>query len=162
MREEFSFKQPATGRNLEAAAEIGACNAVSLHVRRGDYAADPVVMAMHGVCSLDYYARAVEYVLERVSKPVFFLFSDDPDWVRDHLKVRGSMRVVDQNGPDSGSEDLRLMVQCKHHIIANSTFSWWGAWLNANPDKLVIAPKRWFADGSLNTSDLLPTNWVKM
>ena len=162
VREEFSFKQSATGRNAEVAAEIAACNAVSLHVRRGDYAADPVVMSMHGVCSLDYYDRAVEYALERISDPVFFLFSDDPDWVRDHLKVRGSVRVVDHNGPDSGCEDLRLMSQCEHHIIANSTFSWWGAWLNPNPNKVVIAPKRWFADESLDTSDLLPASWVKL
>ena len=144
------------------AAEIAACNAVSLHVRRGDYAADPVVTSMHGLCPLDYYDRAVEYVLGRVSDPAFFLFSDDPDWVREHLKLRGSVSVVDHNGPDSGSEDLRLMSLCRHHIIANSTFSWWGAWLDPRPDKLVIAPKRWFADESLDTSDLLPAGWVKL
>ena len=112
VRRECSFKQPSSGRNSEVAAEISACNAVSLHVRRGDYAADPVTMAMHGVCPLDYYYRAVEYVVKRVSDPAFFLFSDDPDWVRDHLKVHGSVRVVDHNGTDSGCEDLRLISQC--------------------------------------------------
>jgi hypothetical protein len=162
VRGELSFKQPAAGRNAEVAAEISTCNAVSLHVRRGDYAADPVVMSMHGVCPLDYYYRAVEYVVERVSDPVFFLFSDDPDWVRDHLKLHGSVRAVDHNGPDSGCEDLRLISQCDHQIIANSTFSWWGAWLNPNPHKIVVAPNQWFADESLDTSDLLPASWVKL
>jgi hypothetical protein len=162
VRREFSFKRSAGGRNAEVAAEIAACNSVSLHVRRGDYATDPVVMAMHGVCSLDYYDRAVEYIVERVSDPVFFLFSDDPDWVREQLKVHGSVRVVDHNGPDAGCEDLRLMGQCNHHIIANSTFSWWGAWLNLNPDKIIVAPKQWFADESLDTTDLLPASWVKL
>jgi hypothetical protein len=162
VREEFSLKQCAAGRNAEMAAEIAGCNAVSLHVRRGDYAADSVVMATHGVCPLDYYDRAVDYVVERVSNPAFFVFSDDPDWVREHLELRGSVEVVDHNGPDACSEDLRLMSRCVHHIIANSTFSWWGAWLNSSPDKIVVAPSRWFADDSLNTSDLLPASWVKL
>jgi hypothetical protein len=162
VREEFSFKQPAAGKNVDVAAEISACNAVSLHVRRGDYAADAVAMSTHGVCPLDYYYRAVEYVTERVSEPVFFLFSDDPDWVRENLKLSGPVSLVDHNGADAGSEDLRLMSRCAHHIIANSTFSWWGAWLNPSPKKIVVAPKQWFADDSLDTSDLLPSNWVKL
>lgn len=162
VRREFSFKQSAAGRNAEVAAEIAECNAVSLHVRRGDYAADSVVMATHGVCPLAYYHRAVDYVVERVSAPVFFLFSDDPDWVREHLELRGSVRLADHNGPDAGSADLRLMSRCAHHIIANSTFSWWGAWLNSHPDKIVVSPKQWFADDSPDTSDLLPTSWVKL
>jgi hypothetical protein len=162
VREEFTFKQPAMGRNAEMAAEIAGCNAVSLHVRRGDYATDSVVMATHGVCPLDYYYRAVDYVVERVSNPVFFVFSDDPDWVREHLELRGSVEVVDHNGSDACSEDLRLMSRCAHHIIANSTFSWWGARLNSSPGKIVVAPSRWFADDSLNTSDLLPASWVKL
>jgi hypothetical protein len=162
VRREFSFAQAATGRNAELFSEIAECDSVSLHVRRGDYAADPATRATHGVCSLDYYDRAVTYVVERVSEPVFFLFSDDPQWVRDHLKVRGSVKIVDHNGLDSGSEDLRLMARCRHHVIANSTFSWWGAWLDPNPDKIVVAPRQWFADDSLVTTDLLPASWVKL
>jgi len=162
VRREFSFKQPAAGRNAEVIAEIAECNAVSLHVRRGDYVADPAAMAMHGLCSPDYYERAVEHVAERIADPVFFLFSDDPDWVRENLKLCASVRLVDHNGSDAGSEDLRLMSRCSHHIIANSTFSWWGAWLDPHPEKIVVAPKRWFADDSIDTSDLLPANWVKL
>ena len=146
----------------ELMAKIESCHSVSLHVRRGDYASDPVFLAMHGLCPLDYYERAVKHVSERVSDPVFFLFSDDPDWVRANLNVHGTVEVVDQNGPDAGSEDLRLMSRCRHHIVANSTFSWWGAWLNGGAPKIVVAPQRWFADESMNAVDLIPEAWVKL
>jgi hypothetical protein len=162
VREELTFRASAVGRNAETLKEIAACNSVSLHVRRGDYMTDPAVYAMHGVCSIDYYHHAVDHIRERVANPTFYLFSDEPEWVRENLDLGGSVRLVDHNGPEDGSEDLRLMSRCAHHIIANSTFSWWGAWLNPGPDKIVIAPKRWFADDSLDTSDLLPASWVKL
>lgn len=162
VREELRFRSSAVGRNAETLKEIAACNSVSLHVRRGDYMTDPAVYAMHGVCSIDYYQRAVAYIVDQISNPTFFLFSDEPDWVRENLDLCASVRLVDYNGPAAGSEDLRLMSRCAHHIIANSTFSWWGAWLNPSPDKIVVAPKQWFADGARDTSDLLPASWVKL
>lgn len=162
IRAELTFRASATGRNAETLEEIAACSSVSLHVRRGDYLTDPAVYAMHGVCSVDYYHRAVGCIRDRVSNPIFYLFSDDPEWVRENLDLGDPVRLVDQNGVDAGFEDLRLMSRCAHHIIANSTFSWWGAWLNPNPDKIVVAPKRWFAEDSLDTSDLLPASWVKL
>lgn len=162
VRKEFSFNNPPSGRNDEILDEVAACNAVSFHVRRGDYVADPATNATHGVCSLDYYYRAIDYIRERVSNPSFFLFSDEPKWVRKNLEFDGSTTVVDHNGPDAGCEDLRLMSHCQHHIIANSSFSWWGAWLNPNRNKIVVAPKRWFADGLRDTSDLIPETWVKL
>jgi hypothetical protein len=162
LRSEFTFKASAAGRNAEIAGEIAAVNAVSLHVRRGDYATNPAMTAMHGICPIDYYDRAVEFVIERVADPVFFLFSDDPDWVREHLKIDWAVVVVEHNDSDTGHEDLRLMGLCRHHVIANSTFSWWGAWLNPSPEKIVVAPKRWFAEDSIDTSDLLPADWVTL
>jgi len=162
IREELAFRTPATGRNAEISKEIADHHSVSLHVRRGDYLTDPAVYAMHGVCSIDYYHRAVDFIRKRVSDPTFYLFSDDPQWVRENLDLRDRVRLLDHNGIDAGVEDLRLMSRCAHHIIANSTFSWWGAWLDPDPDKIVIAPKRWFADDSIDTADLLPASWVKL
>src|SRR5262249_57517791 len=84
-----------------------------------------------------------------------------PEGARAHVDLGGEAIAVGHNGPDDGAEDLRLIGLCRHHVIANSTFSWWGAWLSASPDKIVVAPERWFADGARDTSDLLPAGWVK-
>jgi hypothetical protein len=162
VREEFRVRGELSGRNAELAREIASCTAVSLHVRRGDYAADAATRAYHGLCPLDYYRHAAAYVSERVRDPVFFLFSDDPDWTRANLDLGARAIAVGHNGPDDGAEDLRLLSLCRHHVIANSTFSWWGAWLCADPSKIVIAPERWFADPARDTSDLLPHGWTRL
>ncbi|HVN40475.1 MAG TPA: alpha-1,2-fucosyltransferase [Myxococcota bacterium] len=162
VRRELTVERPATGRNAELLERIDACNAVSVHVRRGDYVSLPPVRATHGVCPLDYYERAARTLAERVADPVFFVFSDDPDWVRDHLRLDGEMVQVDHNRPEAGSEDMRLMSRCAHHVIANSTFSWWGAWLDPRPEKIVVAPRRWFEDGDRDTSDLVPAGWIRL
>jgi len=162
VRQEFSFRTQPIGRNAELISEIDSCSAVSLHVRRGDYVTDPSANAVHGVCTLDYYCKAIDYIKERVPNPVFFLFSDEPEWAKKNLEFCGPSIAVDHNGPESGCEDLRLMSRCAHHIIANSSFSWWGAWLNPNSNKIVVAPKKWFSDGLRDTSDLIPVNWVKL
>jgi hypothetical protein len=162
VRKEFAYAVPPMGRNAEMIAEIDACNAVSLHVRRGDYVTDPSANATHGTCDLNYYYRAIDYINERVPNPTFFSFSDEPKWVRENLEFPGSAITIDHNGPEAGCEDLRLMSRCAHHIIANSSFSWWGAWLNPNPNKIVVAPEEWFADGLRDTSDLIPSSWVRL
>lgn len=150
------------GKNLDMHDEIAACEAVSVHVRRGDYVTDPEVLAMHGTCSVDYYEKAASYITERVKHPVFFIFSDEPQWVRDNIKLNHPVNIVTHNGPDRGYEDMRLMSLCRHHIIANSSFSWWGAWLNPKQDKIVIAPKRWFNDHDADTRDICPDSWVRL
>ena len=162
VRRELTLERPAAGRNAELLERIDACHAVSVHVRRGDYVTVPEIHAAHGLCSLDYYRRASRHVAARVADPVFFVFSDDPDWVHDHLRLEGETVQVDHNGPDAGPEDLRLMSRCAHHVIANSTFSWWGAWLDPRPDKIVVAPRQWFQDGERDTSDLVPAGWVRL
>jgi len=161
VRQEFSFRSAPSKRNAEFAREIEAGAAVSLHVRRGDYATDAATRAYHGLCPIDYYRRAAAYVAQRVRDPLFVVFSDDPEWTMANLDLGHDTLVADHNGPQDGAEDLRLMMLCRHHILANSTFSWWGAWLNPSPDKIVIAPERWFMDRARDTRDLLPAGWLK-
>lgn len=137
-------------------------NSVSLHIRRGDYVSNPQAANYHGVCSLSYYSSAVKYVTDRVTDPHFFIFSDDPEWVRENLKISHRVTLVDINGPGRGVWDMALMMNCRHHVIANSSFSWWGAWLNPNSEKIVVAPKVWFTGASHDTSDLIPHSWVRL
>jgi hypothetical protein len=148
-------------KNQLIAQEIGQSNAISLHVRRGDYVHNSNTLATHGLCSLDYYQTAINYITERVAQPNFFIFSDDITWVKDNLKVDFKCRFVDHNHGTESYNDMRLMSLCQHHIIANSSFSWWAAWLNPNHKKIVIAPRQWFVNDN-NVSDLFPQNWVKL
>mgnify|MGYP003599771409 FL=1 len=159
VRADFSFTSPLTGENSVLARKIGQVNAVSLHVRRGDYVKNPAATALHGVCSLAYYNAAVEYLLSRVNNPIFFIFSDDMAWVKENLALAATTHHVSHNA--RAYDDMHLMSLCKHHVIANSSFSWWGAWLNASPNKIVVAPKQWFARPR-NTQDLLPDAWVQL
>lgn len=135
--------------------------AVSLHVRRGDYVTNPAAAKTHGLCGKSYYEHAVKTVILSLKEPHFFVFSDDMEWVRGNLALPGKVTYVEHNGTESAFQDLRLMSLCDHHIIANSSFSWWGAWLRGNEHGVVIAPAKWFADGR-NTSDLTPIHWVRL
>lgn len=161
IRADFTFKTQLTKKNAELAEKISHVNAVSLHVRRGDYAMNPQATATHGLCSLDYYQSAIFHMAERVDNLNFFVFSDDIPWVRENLAIDHPCIYVDHNQGTESYNDMRLMSMCRHHIIANSSFSWWGAWLNSRSDKIVIAPKKWFANES-NTVDLIPSGWIAM
>jgi hypothetical protein len=162
IRADFTFRLPLSDENRRIAETMGAVNAVSLHVRRGDYLSNPHTLSVHGVCSLEYYVRAIHHIVEQVPDPVFFVFSDDLDWVKDALRIEHPCHYVDHNRGSESYNDMRLMSLCRHHIIANSSFSWWGAWLNPSPDKIVVAPSRWFADEKRVTDDLIPKGWVKL
>jgi hypothetical protein len=164
LREEFGFGVPLRESNRRYIEAIASTNSISLHVRRGDYVNNKAVLALNGVCSPEYYREAVRTVAERVDSPQFFIFSDDPEWVRANLPLEYPSTIVEGNTGEYGYEDLHLMSRCRHQIIANSTFSWWGAWLNANPDKLVIAPGRWYADpeSDRQVAGLLPTSWHRL
>ena len=159
IRVDFSFKIPSDPRNRELSSTISQCNAVSLHVRRGDYAANPDTLATHGLCPPDYYHQAIRHIAERVAQPMFYVFSDDIAWAKKNIAIEFPCHYVDHNRGIESYNDMRLMTLCRHHIIANSSFSWWGAWLNARPDKIVVAPKRWFAGGR-NVLDIFPPDWV--
>ncbi|MFA7245498.1 MAG: alpha-1,2-fucosyltransferase [Candidatus Magasanikbacteria bacterium] len=150
------------GKNLELSKQINSVNSISLHVRRGDYVSNIKTAQVHGVCYLNYYYNAIDFLSKRIENPVLFIFSDDIEWVKENLETTLKCIYVENNSANFNYEDLRLMSLCKHNIIANSSFSWWGAWLNNNPDKIVVAPKKWFNDSSINTKDLLPDDWVKI
>ncbi len=162
IRKDFVFKEKLSAVNQSISHQIIQANAVSLHVRRGDYLTSASANEMHGACSLEYYQRAVDEILNRVSDPIFYIFSDDPTWVKKNLKLGVEHAYIDHNHGAESYNDMRLMSICKHHIIANSSFSWWGAWLNANPNKIVIAPKKWFTSDQFDTSDLLPLSWIEI
>jgi len=162
IRAELTINKPMEGRNLELIEQINSCNAVSVHVRRGDYVSDKHTADYHGVCSLDYYHKAIQHIADAIENPVLFMFSDDPDWVRSNLSAPYPMTIVDHNGHERCVEDLRLMSACRHHILANSSFSWWGAWLNQRFGKIVVAPQRWFNNHDADTRDLCPAEWVRL
>jgi len=162
IRDEFTIRIDQDSHSRKIAAMIAATNSVSIHVRRGDYVSNPVTNRVHGVCELEYYMKCVHYIEDKVESPDFFVFSDDPDWVVENLRLPFPMTFVTHNGGGREYEDLRLMSLCKHHIIANSSFSWWGAWLNANSGKVVLAPWQWFNDRARDTRDLLPDSWIKV
>lgn len=162
VRETFTFAAKFSRLNAELASVIGAVDSVSLHVRRGDYVKNPIISAVHGVCPPSYYEEAIRVVARGISNPHFFVFSDDMDWVSNHLAIDYPVTCVDHNRGEESYNDMRLMSMCKHNIIANSSFSWWGAWLNSNPEKIVIAPERWFASYPADTSDLIPKGWVRL
>lgn len=158
LREELTPAVPLGVQDSQVAGEILAGEAVSIHVRRGDYVTNTAAAAMHGLCSLDYYHTAALQIAERLVAPHFFVFSDDPEWTKANLVLPGQATYVTHNGAQTAFQDLRLMSLCRHHIIANSSFSWWGAWLNPSPSKSVIVPKRWFL--SQETPTLMPLDWV--
>jgi hypothetical protein len=162
IRREFTPRRDPTPDNVKMVATIASTNAVSLHLRRGDYVSNPIFNAFHGVCSLNYYLRAAQLIADVVTQPTFFIFSDDPEWVMSNLRLGHEMRYVTNNVGKNDFEDLRLMTLCKHHIIANSSFSFWGAWLCSSADKKVIAPAKWFNAGEHNTKDLIPPSWIRL
>ncbi len=134
-------------------------NTVSLHIRRGDYVSNPHTNSIHGTCSLQYYQQALQLIEQKYPKLNLFVFSDDPEWTQAHIQSSHPMVFVNHNGSETAHEDLHLMSLCQHNIIANSSFSWWAAWLNQYPDKIICYPDPWFRGGNLDTSDLCPDSW---
>ena len=160
--DDLTIKKPLKNKNLDFYNHISSVNSVSLHIRRGDYVSNEKTLNVHGICELNYYYKAIELISKKSGNPVLFIFSDDMQWVKENLKSSFETIFVDVNNADTSYEDLRLMSLCRHNIIANSSFSWWGAWLNNNNDKIVIAPKKWLNDLSIDTKDVIPGSWIKM
>lgn len=161
---EFTVKTAPAGLNRSLADQIQSDSvaSVALHIRRGDYVNNLLVHNFHGTCSLEYYQAAISKMVSLLPKAHFFLFSDDPGWVTSSFVVDHPFTLVSHNGPEAAHEDLRLMSLCRHHIIANSTFSWWGAWLSQGVDKTVVAPTRWFAADKPDARDVIPESWVRI
>ncbi|MFV0513667.1 MAG: alpha-1,2-fucosyltransferase [Jhaorihella sp.] len=159
IRADLAFPALADSRNAQMAARIASGLSISLHVRRGDY----VALSAHALCDQAYYGAALARVLDGLEgEPTVFVFSDDPAWARDNLPLPCAKVVVDFNGPGQDFEDMRLMSLCRHNIIGNSSFSWWGAWLNAHPGKRVAGPARWFGDPKVRNPDILPDGWLSI
>lgn len=161
IRKEFSLRNEFNNLDKGLLEVIDNSLSVSLHIRRGDYVANLKTNQFHGACSLEYYQAGIDYLKNRFGSVVLFIFSDDIEWVKDNLKTDQKIIFV-SNGKLKDYEELVLMSKCKHNIIANSSFSWWGAWLNNNPVKIVIAPKNWFNNVKANKNDIVPESWVRL
>jgi len=157
---EFLPKNDISGKNKELATHISSCNSVSVHIRRGDYSFDENAIKKNGLLPLDYYKQAIDIIKSKIDDTVFFVFSNDMEWVAENFKFDGQIVFVDNNNDEFGYEDIRLMSLCKSNIIANSTFSWWGAYLNLTPEKIVIAPRNWLAYKKTNPEEFIPKDWL--
>lgn len=135
-------------------------DSVSVHIRRGDYLTNPAAKAYHGILPIDYYKEAAQIISNRIPNPVYFIFSDDLDWAGSNLKFLQKKFFVDCNRGKKSYRDIQLMSICHSNIIANSSFSWWGAWLNKNEKKIVIAPKKWVAAKGEPLDDVVPFSWI--
>jgi hypothetical protein len=162
IREDFTLSEEPDHMNKQMADKIRNCEAVSLHFRRGDYLSNPATTAYHGICPEEYYCEAISMLENYVKNPYFFVFSDDPAWVKENLDTGCPTTIMDFNGSEKDFEDMRLMSLCQHHIITNSSFSWWGAWLCRNTEKIVVAPKQWFNKPNIKTQDLIPRSWFRL
>jgi hypothetical protein len=160
LQNDFTVKDDMDRMNADIAHAISETESVSIHFRRGDYVTNPHTNAYHGTCSLDYYQKAVKDICKQVPDPRFFVFSDDPEWVQQNFSIPYPIKFVTINGPDEPYKDLQLMSLCKHHITANSSFSWWGAYLCTNKDKRVYSPNKWF-NVDYNLRDVIPESWKR-
>ena len=160
IRGDLRFRNELSGENLSLAKRIGSADAVSLHIRRGDYASNQHLSKLLGLLPIEYYHRATQTIAKALPSAHFFVFSDDPGWAKENLRLGLPASFVSHNGPAAPHEDLRLMSLCRYHIVANSSLSWWGAWLCENASKIVIAPARWFLQVPM--PDLVPATWLRL
>lgn len=149
-------------RNRQLLELIASGSCASLHVRRGDYVSNSETAAFHGACDASYYHRAAQWLIERHDIRRFIVFSDEPEWAQANLQLPCPAEHVSHNTGQASHWDMHLMRHCTHHIIANSSFSWWGAWLNPSPAKTVIGPKQWFQGTSTPATDILPAAWTAL
>lgn len=162
IRSDFSFRPASDPENLECVRKISEVTSVSLHVRRGDYVSNPKAALVHGTCNVEYYVQAIAYIAAHVSNIHLFIFSDDLEWAVKNLPLGAwPYTCVGHNTGKDSWRDMHLMSLCRHNIIANSSFSWWGAWLNRHPGKMVVAPSRWFVSRH-DASDVVPGQWVRL
>ncbi|WP_353124357.1 alpha-1,2-fucosyltransferase [Parapedobacter pyrenivorans] len=151
LRTDLRFPAFADAKNIELANMLVDGNTVSVHIRRGDYLGDPL---LGGICDADYYQRALTYIRQHVDSPLFIFFSDDIPWCKGNLPIANAL-FVDWNAGMESFRDMQLMSLCRHHIIANSSFSWWGAWFNPYPGKIVVSPSRWVTMDELDLSGII-------
>ncbi len=161
LKKEFTLKVNLGKEGKEIADQIKLLeNPVCLHIRRGDFANNPVQSKFHGICPIEYYHEAVKIIASKATNPHFFIFSDSIEWVKENFKIDYPMTFIGQ-GASKNYEDITLMSLCKHHILSNSTFGWWGAWLAERKNQTVVAPKKWF-NKPIDIKDLMPDWWIKI
>lgn len=164
IKQQFTFLPFDEEKNIKLCHKMKNEKSVAIHLRKGkDYLASPLMG--HGLCGIDYYTHAIEYIRSHVESPIFYVFTDNPSWVIENLP-NFDYTLVDWNDVSGkrNFRDMQLMTCAKHNIIANSTYSWWGAWLNPNPDKIVIGPKIFFNKVSpfFTTSDIMCNEWIAL
>lgn len=156
---QFTLKAKIHTKTEQYRQKITQTESISLHIRRGDYVTNEKTNANHGVCGLDYYKNAIAKIKQTINKPHFFIFSDDLAWARDNLNFIDNITFITLEATTPDHEEIALMSLCQHNIIANSSFSWWGAWLNQNPAKIVITPKKRSLANN-NADNLYPKSWI--
>ena len=161
VRNVFSFQPFDDEKNIKIKSLIENNQSVSIHIRKGDYENNEIYS---GICTLNYYKNAVKYIKEKISNPLFIIFSDDSNSILQEFSFLNidEFLIVNWNIGENSYKDMQLMSLCKHNIIAHSTFSWWGAWLNKNIDKIVISPTKWFNSEKLKNIDIIPEDWIKI
>lgn len=159
IQKEFTFKKELFDEKVKQLSEVlQKEDSVSIHIRRGDYIHDKKTNKYHGVCPIEYYQEAINLIKEKVSKPTFYIFTDDEKWVTENFPFYTNI----SKNHFKDYEEMYLMSQCKHNIIANSSFSWWGAWLNKNSAKIIIAPKKWVNKRPNPHPNVIPETWIKI
>ena len=159
--EDFNLKTQLPQKGVDLMKDVRDSESVSIHVRRGDYVTNKNYNKSYGVCEIDYYEKAIAEIRKKINNPTFYIFSDDIEWAKFNLKMGSATVFVSEYNLGEYIE-LELIKSCKHNIIANSTFSWWGAWLNENPNKIVISPLKWTSLKDFDTIDLIPGDWIKI
>ena len=159
IREDFTLKNPPSEDIQNLKEEIEKTNSLCIHVRKGDYVGNKV----HEVIDNEYYKRGIEHISAMADIEKVYIFSDDIEWCKNSLKFAlPTMFVGDEYAGEIGEGHMYLMSKCKYFIIANSSFSWWGAWLSECKDKIIVCPKKWFTDSSISSDDLVPENWIRI
>jgi hypothetical protein len=165
IKNELTLREPPGDlQNTTLLKQIKDTESVAIHFRRGDYISDRQAQEFHGTCSETYYRDAIALIQSKVENPFFFIFSDEPEWVAEHFNIDVPKCIVHHNSPDEAHKDLYLMRHCRHFIVANSSFSWWGAWLGDHEHKIVIAPKQWLRKipDDADDSHIIPKTWLKL
>lgn len=160
VKNSFIFNEKLLSKQtIEFLRQIKSSNSISIHIRRGDYTLEHFNKIYGGICTVDYYKRAIEHICSNIKEPIFFCFSEDIEWIKQNLNIPNA-QYVDCNRGENSWQDMYLMTQCKHNIVANSTFSWWGAWLNNNPSKIIICPTKFDNTGA--SANIFPDTWIKI
>ena len=162
VRDLFVFpKNKLSSKNIDLIPILSESNTIAVHVRRGDYITDSITNQFHGSCSLEYYTQAISIITSLLENPTLVFFSDDSEWVKENFgNFKFNKIFIDHNKGLDSWMDMFLMSICSHNIIANSSFSWWAAWLNKNSEKTVVAPKKWFQAQEIDIKSIIPEDWI--